>query len=537
MTKRVGRMAVALALLLTMTLGLAGVTPALAEGGTLRVGLAMEVVGNLDVMLTSQNTVFQIDDTITDTLIGKRDSDLELFPLLLEDFPSISEDGLLYTFKLREGVKFHDGTELTSDDVVFTFTRLFTPSTQANMGWLCDDVIKGAYEVEDGSATELTGVQKVDDYTFTIELNYAFSAFTSILAASPLAIISKAACEAAGDRWGLDTYVGTGAYKLESFTPKQEVVLTRFDDYFDGAKTVDKIIFTHMDDNTALMEFEAGNIDICGLPTTLAPGYLSDPTLSGNVNLQEFMGIWALHFNMAIEPFNNKLVREAIAYAVDLDALCNGYYEGAYKPANSLIPKGIPGYNPDNPVHEYNPEKAKALLAEAGYADGFTFTAAVRNSAAIVECFEVLQAQFALSGIDMKIELTDPGSWAVKRRQDGGTQMYIITWYADYVDPDMYTYLLYHSSVSDNFANGFSPVYNAEESAWFDSQVEKGRRISDPEEKIAFYDALERWMTTEFYAIVPLFCASEYYMISDRVTGVTYKNDFLYSYENAVIAP
>ena len=154
-------------------------------------------------------------------------------------------------------MNFQDGTELTADDVIFTFNRFFNPATESNMVWLCDDVIKGAYEVEDGSATEVSGIQKVDDYTFTIELNYPFSAFTSILAASPLGIISQEACEAAGDAWGLETYVGCGSYQVESFTPKEEIVLTKFEDYWDGAKTTDKIVITNMDESTALMEFEA----------------------------------------------------------------------------------------------------------------------------------------------------------------------------------------------------------------------------------------------------------------------------------------
>jgi ABC-type transport system substrate-binding protein len=506
-----------------------------SAGNTLRVGCQLEVLGNMDVMITSQNTVFQISDTITDTLMGKRDSDLALFPLLLAKTPDISPDGLLYTCTLRKGVKFHDGTELTADDVLFTFNRFFNPKTQANMVWLCDDVIKGARDVEQGKTVEVSGLKKTGDYTFTIELKYPFSAFTSILAASPLGIISKAACLKAGDKWGLETYIGCGAYKVASFTPKQEIVLEKFPEYWAGAKSVDKIIISNMDQNTQLMEFDAGNIDVCDLPTSLAPDYLKNPAMKSKIKYQEFMGIWGLHFNMAIPPFNNVKVRQALAYAVDLNSLCTGYYKGAHTPARSLIPKGIPGYVASNPVQEYNPEKAKQLLAEAGFPNGLKITAAVKNTPEIVECFQVLQDQFKKSGIDMAIELCDPGSWAQKRKQDGGTQLYMITWYADYVDPDMYLYLLYHSSVSDNFANGFSPKYNAKDSAWYDSQVELGRRMTDPAKKAAFYADLERWLTTKYYAEVPLYCASAYYLVSDRVSGVTYKPDFLYSYENAVI--
>jgi ABC-type transport system substrate-binding protein len=510
-------------------------TTTAAKDNILRVAKDLSSMGNLDVMLTSQSAPFETSDTITDTLIGKREADLALYPLLLEDFPQVSDDGLLYTFKLKKGVLFHNGEELKSDDVLFTFNRFFNPATQTNMIWLCDEVIKGAMDVEKGLAKTVSGIKKIDDYTFTIELIYPFSAFTSILAASPLGIISQKACVEAGANWGITTYVGTGSFKVESFEPKQRVTLARFDQYHGGKKSVDKIIITNMDAETALMEFESGSIDMCPLPFAVAPGYLKDPKFAKNVKYQEFMGIWALHFNMAIPPFNDIRVRKAIAYATDLNTLCNVYFQGGRTPANSLIPKGIPGYNKDNPVHEYNPEKAKQLLAEAGYANGLTFLASVRDRPDINEVFTVLQDQFKKSNITMNLEIIDYGSFAQKRRQEGGTQLYMITWYADYVDPDMYLYLLYHSSVSDNFANGFSKQYNAKESAWYDSQVEKGRLISSQEEKITFYADLERWLTTDFYAQVPLFCASEYYMVSDRVTGAVYKSDWLYSYENAVI--
>jgi ABC-type transport system substrate-binding protein len=505
------------------------------KDNVLYVGKDISTLGNMDVMLTSQSAPFEVSDTITDTLVGKREEDLALYPLLLSDFPAVSEDGLTYTFTLKKGVLFHDGTELKADDVIYTFNRFFNPATQANMVWLCDEVIRGAMDVEKGLADTVSGIKKVDDYSFTIELLYPFSAFVSILATSPLGIIPQKACEEAGTDWGLSTYVGTGSYMVESFEPKQRIVLARFDRYHGGKKNIDKIVITNMDNETALMEFEAGNIDICPIPTSVAPGYLNDPKWAKNVKYQEFMGIWALHFNMAIPPFNDIRVRQAIAYATNLDELCNVYYEGGKTPANSLIPKGIPGYNASNPVHEYNPQKARELLAQAGYPNELTFLASVRNRPDINEVFEVLQAQYKESGITMNLELIDYGSFAQKRRQEGGTQLYMITWYADYVDPDMYLYLLYHSSVSDNFANGFSSQYNATESAWYDAQVEKGRLISDIDEKITFYSDLERWLTTEFYAEVPLFCASEYYMLSDRVTGAVYKPDWLYSYENAVI--
>lgn len=492
----------------------------------LRVGEKLDSVGNLDSFLSTYNNIFQINNTICETLIAKDKDTLDLYPLLLTKMPEVSEDGLTYTFELKEGIKFHDGTELTSEDVVFSFNRFFDPEVGSLTTWLAT-MIEGSEEFLAGERDHLTGIEAIDDYHFTMEMYYPYSAFTAVLAAAPLVVYPKEACEAAGDRWGIDTLVGSGPFTLETFEPKTKVVLSKFEDYHGGAKKLDKIEFLTMDANTALLEFEAGNIDVCSVNTQLVDTYLNDPEYKDNVNFQEFIGIFTLSFNQDLEPLDDPRVREAISLATDRNTLIETYFNGHVKPAKSLLPKGIPGYDDSLPELEYNPEKAKELLAEAGYPDGIEIEATATEDSTFVPIYEILQQQYTKANITLNIAKVDSAGWFDKR-SSGNVQFYILNWHADFVDPDNFIYSLYHSSSEDFLSTG-------NKDPEFDSLLEQGRLITDPDEKQKHYANLEYELTREKFAQAPLYCPAGYYMTSDRVTGVVLRRDFLYHYADADI--
>lgn len=491
------------------------------EEKVLRVGRKLDDAGNLDIFMTTYNLLFEINNSICETLIAKETETLDLYPLLLTKMPDVSEDGLVYTFELKEGVKFHDGTELTSEDVVFSFNRFFDPEIGCLTTWLAT-MIEGSEEFLAGERDHLTGIEVIDDYHFTIELYYPYSAFTAVLAAAPLVVYPKEACEAAGDRWGIDTLIGTGPYTLETFEPKTKIVLSKFDDYHGTAKNLDKIEFLTMDENTALLEFEAGNIDVCGVSTQLVDTYLNDPEYKDNVKFQEFIGIYTLNFNQDLEPLNNLKVREAISLATDRETLCETYFRGHVKPAKSLFPKGIPGYDESLPELEYNPQKAKEILAEAGYPNGIEIAATVTEGSTFTPIYEILQQQYAEAGITLNIEKVDNAGWFDKR-STGNVQFYILNWFADFTDPDNFIYSLYHSTSEDFLSTG-------NKDPEFDKLLEEGRLIIDPDEKQKFYADLEYKLTREKIANAPLYCPAGYYLVSDRVTGVVLKRDNLFNY-------
>lgn len=202
--------------------------PPVSNPKILKVGSDMSSIGNLDSLLSTYNSVFQNSDAVFDQLISKDPYTLELKPNLIVDFPTVSEDGKIFTFELKQGVKFHDGTELTSKDVEYTFARFFDPDAGNLNGWMAN-MIKGSQAMMDsgtnGTIDKLEGFTVIDTYHFSIELDFGYTAFLAVLAVSPLNIVPMDACEAAGERWGIDTLIGTGPYKLELFTPNVELIL------------------------------------------------------------------------------------------------------------------------------------------------------------------------------------------------------------------------------------------------------------------------------------------------------------------------
>ncbi len=507
-----------------------GGTAAEPADNVVRYGLDMANMGNLNSLLSTYNQIFQASDCMFDQLLRKNPYTLELEPNLLTDFPEISEDGTLFTFELKQGVKFHDGTELTAKDVQYTFSRFFDPDS-GNLNGYMANMIKGADEMlkseTNGKIDMLDSITIIDDYHFTIELSYGYTAFQSILAVAPLGIVPMDACEAAGDRWGIDTLIGTGPFKMESFNPNNELVLVRNEEYHGNVPKLAGVEFINMDANTALIEWEAGTIDVCAVGTDLVDGYLDNPEYTDNVQFVEYVGIHALIFNQGMKPFDDQRVRLAVGLATDTQSLCDGYFQGHMRPAKSFLPAGIPGYDDSLPALEYNPERSKELLAEAGYPDGITFTTTVTEGSSFEKIYQVLQEQYRQVNITMEIEKVDAAGWFDKR-STGHVQFFMNNWYADFTDPDNFFYTMFHSSVADFFSNGMV------DPEW-DAKLEAGRLISDPAEKQKYYAELEYWLTRERVAEWPLYAPAGYYLISSRVHDVFCKRDFLMSFSEGYI--
>lgn len=277
----------------------------------------------------------------------------------------------------------------------------------------------------------------------------------------------------------------------------------------------------HMDANTALIEWEAGNIDITGVDVSLVDGYIDNPDTADNVKFQEFVGIHCLNFNQNMKPFDDERVRLAVGLATDIQALCDGYFKGHIKPAKSLIPNGIVGYDDSLPPLEYNPEKAKQLLADAGYPEGITIAATVTETSSWIEIYQVLQEQYKKANITLNIDKVDSAGWFSKR-STGNVQFFMMNWYADFLDPDNFLYSMYHGSVATFFSNGM-------EDAEWDARLEAGRLLSF-DEKQQYYADAEKWLSRERVAEWPLYAPAGYLLVSDRVSDVFLKRDFLLTY-------
>lgn len=495
------------------------------ENAVLNVGIDYSAYETMDVQKTTYTEVFEISDLVCETLIGKDPETLESYPLLVTEMPEVSADNLTYSFTLKDGVKFHDGTSLNSDDVIYTFQRLFAPETLCPMTWLVD-MIDGATEYNAGTADSIKGIVKTDDLNFTITLKYPYSAFIATLAASPLAIISDEACEAAGDRWGIDSYVGTGPFEFTSFAPGEKIVLSRFDDYHNGAKKMSEIDIFCMDKNTALMEFEAGTIDVCTLSSELAQDYLNNDEYKDCVKYQDYFGVYTLVINQEIAPFDNPKVRQAFALAIDKDAIANDYFDGSVTAAYTFLPPGISGH--DDSLADKNKrdvEKAKQLLADAGYPDGITITTYISQANDVMT---LIQQQVLEANITFDIQLSDAATVS-DMRTNGKLSCWLLQWYADYNDADEFLYGIFQSNVADYFSTGWR---NAE----FDAELDRCRALTDPDEKAEIYKKLDYEITWEQYGNVPLYYPGGYYLVSSRVKNVTQKKDFLFYFADAELA-
>ncbi|CDZ75576.1 PBP2_NikA_DppA_OppA_like [Peptoniphilus sp. ING2-D1G] len=469
--------------------------------------------------------------TTTDVILPARnicepllqyDENNELKPLLLEEMPT-TEDGKIYNFKLAKGIKFHDGTELTSKDVEFTFNRIFNPETQNLNTWLVD-MIKGAKDMLEGKADTLSGFTVIDDYNFTIELEMPYAPFLSVLSCEQNMIYPKDACEAAGDKWGIETFIGTGPFKLEEFVGKDYMHALRYDDYHGEPAKVDELYIYNMDANTSAMEYEAGNLNMVQVETKMVEPYKTDEFKDQLVR-NELMGIISLNLNVNMPPLDNQTVRQAISYAIDKDAIIDNYLQGNAVPAKSIIPPGIMAYPEDREANKYDPEKAKELLTQAGFPDGIDLETYVVEKDEAADIAVVLQEQLKASNINLKINLVDQATY-VDIRKSGEVQCPILTWYKDMPDPDNFTYTFFYSEGSQLFSSN----WNDPES---DELMIQGRSLPE-EERLPVYQKLEKILVEDKVATVPLYNPIFYYLKAPELQGVEYF-DSMIRFKNADI--
>jgi peptide/nickel transport system substrate-binding protein len=483
----------------------------------------------LDMHLNTFNMVMDISDHVIDTLT-RYDDDMNLLPLLIKELPAPTDDGKLYRFELKPGIKFHDGTDLTASDVKYSLERVFRPSTGHVMTWVCDMIV-GAKDMLAGRAESLAGFKIIDDLTFEVTLEYPYAPFLSALATSYVGIYPEEACEAAGKDWGLTTFIGSGPFKITKLDLDSVIVTERFEDYHGPAPKLDGIEFVLIDDpNTRRLEYERGNIDVLWLDAPMYPEYAADPVLGPQIGEFTPMGTIFINPNQDFEPLNNAKVREAISYAVDREVLVRDLLKGTVKQATTFLTPGMLGYNKDAPLYEYNVEKAKALLAEAGLPDGFEVEGVIRSTvinSVAGRTLLALQNQLKAVGIDLKITQVDAASW-YETRKAGTIPLYIGTWYADFADPDGFIYSLLHSSNSKLLSNGYR-------SAEFDKLLDEARAISDMGRREELYKEADRLATRVDYSVIPLYNETMYYVAKPYVKNFKVSPIYIFHFFNTDI--
>jgi peptide/nickel transport system substrate-binding protein len=364
----------------------------------------------------------------------------EFEPALATEWES-SEDARTWTFRLREGVQFHGGHgTVTADDVLFSFDRA---------------------RFVGGTNTRYANVAEVsapDDMTVVVSLTNPDPLFLGSSVYSPEAfVVSRKAHEQIGEEAWATEAIGTGPYELARFDGEAGVYLSAFADYWDEPAATPKLEVLYIADTTArTLALLAGNVDM--IEAVRAPGWV-DSMLQRDPNLQFDMTVPGsfntLHFNLTRAPFDNLLVRKAIAHAIDRDAVAQamapmGGVLVGLQPPNFPAGLTLEEY-PEDLRYEYNPDTARALLAEAGYPDGLSFTNYISQREDYSSCMLIVQEQLRAVGINMDMQIIDHTAFHGNNRTDQNT---LIMHASSYPPIPLQLYLDYLSSRSEVKSDG-----------------------------------------------------------------------------------
>ncbi len=444
----------------------------------------------------------------------------------LADTIDVSEDGLTYTFTIRDGAKFSNGRQVTADDVKFTFERFFAPAT-ASPGTFIYDMIEGVQPVMDGTTTEISGITVLDEKTVQFTLTRPEYTFLIRLALPFGSIVAKEGVEAAGEDFARKP-LGAGPYMLESWDSGLQATFVRNPYYYDtGKPIIDKIVYDiGVEAATGYLRVESGEADLSLDPIEGADytHVATDPNLADQaLRSVGFPQVTYITMDANQPPFDNPLVREAVNYAIDRERLVQ-ISAGLGTPANGIVPPVVPGHNTEVPTFAYDPDHAKELLAQAGYPDGFetamltfNFPGPLRISQAVVQDLQQV-------GITVQLDQLDIGPYLDLYFSNPAPYPLVFSvWGMDYADPtDAYEPLIECGASSNPGA------YCNEE---IDAKMKAAAQIPPGDERWAAFAAVEAEYVQDLPWIFLLFPQS-YYFHSDRLNIASHPA-YIYDFANA----
>lgn len=418
----------------------AGMTPAqqaMAGEGNIIVTYKDDV-STLDPAIGYDWQNWSMIKSLFDGLMDYEPGTTTLMPDLATGY-TVSDDGLTYSFTLRKGVKFHNGREFKASDVKYSLERVVNPKTQSpGAGFF--ETIKGFAEASAGETESLSGVEIVDDYTVKFTLSQPDAAFLHKMALNFAHIVPREEVEKWGQDFGKHP-VGTGAFALEDWTLGQHLIFKANPDYhIAGIPKLESItVEVGQEPVVALLRLQRGEVDIAGdgIPPAKFLEVMNDPEYKDLVVSGEQLHTGYITLNTNIPPFDDVKVRQAVNMAVNKDRIVR-VINGRAVPANQPLPPLMPGYNNEYKGYAFDPEKAKGLLAEAGYADGVETTLFVANTDPQPRIAQAIQQD--LSAIGMKVEIKSLAQANVIAAGGEADQAPMIwsggmAWIADFPDP------------------------------------------------------------------------------------------------------
>jgi peptide/nickel transport system substrate-binding protein/oligopeptide transport system substrate-binding protein len=400
-------------------------------------------------------------------------------PALAERW-DISPDGRVYTFHLRQGVKFHDGTPFTARHVRSSWLRVLDPKAKSGRGEPLYP-IRGAREYAQGTGRSLDGVVIRDDSTVVVTLNEPMAVFPKLLAMPVGAIVPENAGTDLSDK-----PIGTGPWKLVEWKHDDYILFARNDAYWGGPPKAESLRARIIaEPSTAVAEFESGNVSILRVPPSEARDWTENDARKPLLKSVAALQLVYVAMNVTRGPLTDVRVRQAINYAVDVPRIVERLVGGRGTHAAGVIPPSLAGYDSTRKAYPFDLARAKALLAEAGHADGIDVELWCSTNPTYIRIAETLQAYLGQAGIRVKIVQREAAATRAAARK-GETDMILKDWYADYPDAENFLFPLLHSS-SKGLGGNVSFFANAE----FDRAVDAGRRELDEAKRNELYRAAD----------------------------------------------
>lgn len=445
-----------------------------------------------------------------------------------------NEDGTVtYTFKLRDGIKWSDGKDVTAGDFEYAWKRLVDPATAADYSYMLDCVVN-ANEIIAGEkdASELA-VKAVDDKTFEVTLVNDLPYFEELCAFPAMMPVRQDIIEEAGDNWTFDvaTYISNGAYKMKEWTHNSQIVVEKNENYYDYEKLgPETITFKLMDNQNAMLSgFNSGELDFI---EDVPQAEIANLIASGDMKIVDYIGTYYVCFQTQKAPFDDARVRKAFSLAIDRTYIVNQVTQSGQVEAGGFVPAGVYDaegatgddfrtvggdyYKPTDADYEANCEEARALLAEAGYPDGEGFPVVeylYNTSDAHKAVAEALQYMWE-EELGVKVTLNNQ-EWAafLQTRKDGDYSIARNGWIADYNDPISFLDM-WMTGGGNNDAQ-----YANEE---YDSLIKEAKTTTDVKERMELLHKAEDKIIGEDNALAPLYFYTQKYMLADGIEGLYY---------------
>ena len=464
-------------------------------------------VTSLDPHQGKETPAVQVNTQIFDTLVTVDPETNEVVPQIAESWEQT--DDQTYVFKIREGIKFHDGSDLTAEDVKFSLDRA---RNSAAVSYIVNFIEEVTVD---------------DDHTVTVKTTAPYAPTLRNLAIPFAAIVPKAVVEADENAF-IQNPVGSGPYKFVEWNHGDHVTLKAFDDYYAGKPETENLIMKVIPETSQrTIALETGEVD---LAYDLAVNDIPKVNSNDKLTVYEIPSLtcWYVSMNMNKKPFDNPKVREAMSMAIDRQTIIDTINAGSGQTADAIIAPAVFGYYSTG-VKEYNPTKAKELLAEAGYPNGFSTTLWVNDNQSRIEMCQAMQAMLLEVGVQCNLEVLEFGSF-ISRTTAGDHDLAYFGWTTSSGDADYSYYSLEHST-QQGAAGNRSFLADPD----VDKLIEEARSNTNEEERKELYKELAIKLD-EINNNIPVYYSSINVGANKKVEGFVMDANGYHSLEKVKVA-